>query len=139
MFYIVKVDFLFYVVYNEIEAKLSENNMSIDIDLTINTGIMETSVVVVGDMTHNVQPMWRKAIKETSDLDMNLCDFNGWIASDAHLIIKKALDHMRKNTEEYTPMNPENGWGSYETAVDYLSDLLIACIDHPTCTIRTDC
>lgn len=113
--------------------------MSIDIDLVINTGNGETTVVDVGNMTHNVQPMWVLALKTTSSVDMDLCDFDGWLASDAVPLLDKALVHMRDHESEYTPLTPSNGWGNYETAVEYLSTFMTACREHPLCTIRTNC
>jgi hypothetical protein len=113
--------------------------MSIDIDLIIHTGKDFAVVFEVGNMTHNVQPMWRKAIKTTSDRDMNLCDFNSWVAFNACGILEKALEHMQYNENEYTPLNPSNGWGDYDSAVEYLESFLVACKNHPACIIRTDC
>lgn len=113
--------------------------MSIDIDLVINTGLSEAVVVGVGNMTHNVQPMWRKAIKETSNRDMNLCDFDGWLAEKAVSILGSALQHMLENKQSYLPLNPSNGWGSYQTAVEYLENFYKQCCEHPRCIIRTDC
>lgn len=113
--------------------------MSIDIDLVIDTGNNYTTVEVVGNMTHNVQPMWRKALQITSGVDMNLCDFNEWGAEKALPLLEKALEHMKQNRDEYVPLNPSNGWGSYESAVEYLSDFVTACQDHPACMIITDC
>jgi len=114
--------------------------MSMDIDLVINAGKHDESVVAyIGNMTNNLQPMWRKAITETSNLDMNLCDFDGWLANDTISILDTALNHMKENKPVYIPLNPSNGWGSYGVAVEYLESFLDACTNHPDCTIRIDC
>jgi hypothetical protein len=33
-------------------------------------------------------------------------------------------------------MNPANGWGDYDGALEYLRDLLIACAAHPKAEIH---
>ena len=113
--------------------------MSIDIDLEINTGKHTVFVVEVGNYTHNVQPMWRKALKAASGSDYGLCDLNGTRASESIPVLEKAVKHMRENKEEYLPLNPTNGWGNYEGALQYLETLLECCQEHPLCTIATSC
>jgi hypothetical protein len=113
--------------------------MSIDIYLAINTGKEMTAVVTVGNMTNNLQPMWRKALESGSGVTMSLCDFDGWNAGEAAILLEKAHDHLQKNPEEYKPLNPPNGWGNYVAAVEYMSKFLAACEQHPLCTIRALC
>jgi len=33
--------------------------------------------------------------------------------------------------EKYKLLNPSNGWGSYEGALEFLQNVLVACTTHP--------
>lgn len=46
-------------------------------------------------------------------------------------ILSKARNRMLDNPDDYLIMNPTNGWGSYETALDDLSWLLNECMNNP--------
>ena len=117
--------------------------MSIDIDLCIDTGHPDgpVSVIEVGNYTHNCQPMWSHALKETGAKITHLCDFYDMSANEAYPMLQRAFNHMNnpKNRETYEAMNPENGWGDFVTAREYLRKFTEACGDHPKCTIRTSC
>jgi hypothetical protein len=43
---------------------------------------------------------------------------------------------MKARLEEYQKLNPENGWGSYETALAFLEEIINACEEYPDATIR---
>lgn len=115
--------------------------MSIDIYLEINTGLKEVTAVDIGNYTHNCQPMWSHALKETGAKITHLCDFDGVNANDAYPMLQRAVNHMNnpENRPTYEAMNPENGWGSFTSAREYLRRFMEACADHPKCTIRTSC
>jgi hypothetical protein len=118
-----------------------EFEMSIDIWLTIDTGKEAVSVVDVGNYTHNCQPMWRFALKNGAGVEMSLCDFNGQQAQQAAEILEKAVQHMSDPAylKAYIALNPANGWGKYETALEYLKGFYEACLEHPLCIICTSC
>jgi hypothetical protein len=115
--------------------------MSIDIDLSINTGHEFVSVVNVGNYTHNCQPMWNLALKETGSTIPHLCGFNEVLAQDAFPILQAAIIHMDdpQNRATYEAMNPDNGWGEFISAREYLRTFMDACRDHPLCTIEVSC
>jgi hypothetical protein len=79
--------------------------------------------------TTNCAPMWRKAGAE-------LRDFSGKKASDCAPILAAALHVMRRSPDEFRAMNPDNGWGSYDTLVPALESLLRSMWRWPNATVR---
>lgn len=100
--------------------------MSLDILLT------ETLPTEVCDMnyTHNVTNMWRKAGVYDA-----LYMSEGKKASEVIKQLEDGIKHMTENPEEYIKMNPENGWGSYETALPWLKEFCCSCKEHPEAII----
>lgn len=115
--------------------------MSIDIDLSIDTGHGLVSVVDVGNYTHNCQSMWSHALKETGAPITRLCSFHLVDVETALPMLENAVAHMDDPANEavYIAMNPKNGWGNFESAREYLRRLMLACRDNPKCTIETSC
>ncbi|MFE5582529.1 hypothetical protein [Kitasatospora sp. NPDC056531] len=105
--------------------------MSYDIYLEIDTGSdCLTTVVEVGNYTSNVSPMWTRALGEP------LRELDGQNAGHAVALLDTAISAMQAAPAEYREMNPANGWGRYEGALDYLKRLRAACAEHPKTTIR---
>ena len=80
--------------------------------------------------THNVTPTWSKAGVYDS-----LYNSAGMKAGSIVPILEKGVFHMRMHPEEYTPLNPPNGWGSYDSAVDWLDEVLTVCRKYPEAEI----
>ena len=38
---------------------------------------------------------------------------------------------MQNKPDEYKLLNPKNGWGDYDGALEFLVDFLVACDQHP--------
>ncbi|WP_407563347.1 hypothetical protein [Streptomyces sp. 184] len=105
--------------------------MSYDVYLVIDTGGPEPAAVVdVGNYTSNVSGMWEDA------LGYPLKNLHGWQAEDARTDLQQAVHDMETHPEAYRAMNPPNGWGDYEGALDYLRRLGDACRAHPKTTIH---
>ena len=105
--------------------------MSYDIYLDIDTGAGEPQTVVeIGNYTSNVSPMWREALG-----GVRLRDYHGAPCSEAAGPLAEAVKRMEAEPDEYRKMNPPNGWGDYEGALDYLRRLAEACATHSKCTI----
>lgn len=109
--------------------------MSYDISLhvQIDTGGPEPidyCVDDIGNYTSNVAAMWNDA------LGHRLADLHGRKASDCSDALKQAVTDMRQRPGHYRAMNPSNGWGDYDGALEYLSELHLACLAHPNAEIR---
>lgn len=42
---------------------------------------------------------------------------------------------LRQSPDKFKPLNPANGWGSYETLVRFVQKYLTACEEHPDADI----
>lgn len=108
--------------------------MSYDIHLEINVdtgGEPFTGVPTdVGNYTANVSGMWGTA------LGYRLADLDGRTARDAADDLVRAVAAMEDQPATYQAMNPANGWGDYDGALDYLRRLRDACHAYPNAAIR---
>jgi len=81
--------------------------------------------IEVGNHTYNVCPMYLRAMGNgLTDL------LNGKKCKDVIPILTKGRQEMIDNPKIYKKMNPPNGWGSYESAILFLGDIIIACEKH---------
>lgn len=103
--------------------------MSYDVYLAIPTGGNSSACVFDRNMTSNVAPMWREAGADLANMD-------GKPATECTGALTAAIDAMRADPDKYRAMNPPNGWGSYESCLDYLTSIRDACVEHPACTLR---
>lgn len=67
--------------------------------------------------TSNCARMWRKA-------GADLAEFDGKPASECAPLLAAAIAAMEAEPDTYRAMNPENGWGDYDTLVAALQKLL---------------
>lgn len=105
--------------------------MSYDIWLEIDTGGESPAALTdTWSPTFNLGAMFRLA------LGHRLTEFNGTLGRDAIPTLENAILEMLKNPAMFKELNPPNGWGSYEGALEFLNELLIACTHHPKATIR---
>jgi len=107
--------------------------MSYDIGLYINTGIEETEVMDIGNYTYNCSGMFRKALPAEYG---GINGLSGKVAGDEIPALRIAVRDMEEQPEVYSAMNPPNGWGNYEGALQFLKDILAACKTHPATIIR---
>ena len=98
--------------------------------LNINTGIEEREVVDIGNYTYNVAPMYEKA------MGITISDLNGKICSKVIPILRKGVLNMTENPAMYREMNPPNGWGKYESALEFLEKIYKECVNNPKCKIE---
>lgn len=105
--------------------------MSYDVWMEIDTGgPSPASVCESVNMTSNVSPMWRKA------LGFPLSDLEGVSGALAKASLREAIKSMEDDPEPYRAMNPSNGWGDHESALEYLRKILAMCVTHPKALIR---
>ena len=55
--------------------------------------------------------------------------------ADAAPLLNDAIKDMAAHPQKYEPMAPENGWGSYDGALNYLIRIREMCMEHPLATI----
>lgn len=110
--------------------------MSYDGWLVVDTGSTQLHEVAdLGNCTSNVSPMWRKALAAAGE-EIRLSDTEGRVAADVLPLLQRAVAHMREHPDEYRAMNPPNGWGDYEGALDYLVGVAKACERHSKTTLH---
>lgn len=105
--------------------------MSYWIYLEIDTGGDEDWPVYERNCTSNVVPMWREALGGDG-----LAAFHHAPASEAAGPLNTGVRRMEADPAKYRAMNPPNGWGNYEDALDVLRELRDACHTHPLTRIR---
>lgn len=109
--------------------------MGLDIWLKIqvDTGGAEsyTCELYSAGITHNVNSMWREA----GVYDV-LYNGEGKTAGEAIEILERGLEDMKSDPAKYKAMNPSNGSGDYDGAVDWLDKFLRACKQHPKSRIK---
>jgi hypothetical protein len=94
--------------------------MSLHLALTIDTGGAEPARVWDGwNCTWNVTPMWRAALPSGQTLGVFL---EGKTAAEALpdlriAVAAMAVAAMEDSPAKYRAMEPENGWGSYQGAL----------------------
>jgi hypothetical protein len=87
--------------------------------------------VFESNYTHNVTNMWREAGCYDA-----LYRSDGLKAFEALPFLRKGEMDMRLRPEVYKKMNPENGWGCYDTALAFLQKVIRACEEERDATIR---
>lgn len=85
-------------------------------------------------MTHNVSPMWREA----GCYDILYNPPVGTKGKNLLPILEKAIDDMNAYPEKYMALNPVNGWGSYDSALEFLQNLHRIARQHPRAKVRSD-
>jgi len=113
--------------------------VSYDVYLEIDTGGPHRAAVTdTQSPTYNIGPMLREALGVKMQRgDGSVPCLDGMLASEALPLVRKALDVMAAEPDRFKAMNPPNGWGSYDNAVEFLRWLHDACMDHPKATVRT--
>lgn len=81
--------------------------------------------------THNVVPMWEKAgVYEA------LYKSDGKQAKEIIPELEIGYEFMKNNPDLFIPLNPPNGWGDYETALEFLNNILDSCKKYPKTIIQ---
>jgi hypothetical protein len=74
------------------------------------------------NITYNVSKMYYHAFRKFGH-EGGLRTLHKMMVSDAEPILEKIYHQLHKHPEIYEPMNPENGWGSYEGATKVIKEL----------------
>lgn len=104
--------------------------MSADYWLTIDTGGAEPARVGPDlNCTYNLGGMLRAA---------GFPDWEALIgapAGEAGGLLQRVAERLRADPERFRAMNPSNGWGTYEGAIDFCERFAEGCAAHPKATI----
>jgi hypothetical protein len=104
--------------------------VSYDIQLVIDTGGPEPAPIGHGwNYTANCAPMWRAAG----------IDFAAISGSTVYMVtpdLECAIETLKAAPERFRTMDPPNGWGSYDTLLPALEELLAEWKRHPMATVE---
>lgn len=81
------------------------------------------------NLTYNLTPMLRHAGMPPWR------EIVGTNAGDAGQVWRRTHDALLADPEGCRALNPENGWGTYEQAVEVIGALAQACEEHPDATV----
>lgn len=81
--------------------------------------------------THNLTPMWSKA-----GCYSVLYESHGKPAKEILSPLITGLTNMLKNSEEYRKLEPSNGWGDYDGAIEFLVRVIKDCASNPDTIIE---
>lgn len=135
--------------------------MSYDVYFVIDTGSGNTAEIDSRNYTSNVSCMWTKALdlpekpymrdgvqvigsaynRDTGEWYDSPCYDRGVRllhnapASEAAGVLAAAVERMESNPDEYRPMEPDNGWGDYGGALDFLRWMAETAREHPASRI----
>lgn len=105
--------------------------MSYDLRLVIDTGGKYPALVTdIMSPTYNLREMFELS------LGMPIKQLEDKLANDAAPIILAAINAMKKSPAKFKKLNPPNGWGNYEQALNSLEWLHEMCIENPKATVK---
>jgi len=113
--------------------------MSLDISLTIDvdTGGLKPFTIELfeANYTHNCNTMAAEAgiykhVWRPDELG---------ITTAGELIepLRDGIAAMEADPQRFIALNPDNGWGSYDTFLPWLREYLAACVAHPKAKVNT--
>jgi hypothetical protein len=108
--------------------------MGIDIWLTINVdtgGEPYDATLFECSATHNLGRMWARAGVYDA-----LYNSDGKQAGEIAGVLLAGLEEMQTKPDDYKPLSPPNGWGTYDGALDFLGRLARACQAYPKAIVR---
>lgn len=108
--------------------------VSYTVYLTVDLGGPDPSRIECDDYlnyTYNVWGMFRLALGGDCLNDLDRMD-----AGAAAERLGPAITAMRADPSTYRAMNPPNGWGDYEGAVQFLERCRATFVMHPRATVR---
>ena len=97
--------------------------------LTIDTGGPNTHDIWGRNHTSNTASMWREAGADLTEMD-------GMDAATASYVLTQAIKEIASRPSKYRAMEPENGWGTYDSCLGFLREIRDACDEHPNAALR---
>jgi len=90
--------------------------------------------IEVGNYTSNIRPMFNLAFNVDYWVDV----IDGKLAHEVFTKIDDAVVSMESHPNTYQDINPENGWGDYPGALEFLKKLRDMCWENSNHIIRID-
>lgn len=106
--------------------------MSYDVWLEIDTGGGEGHQVWDTNYTSNCSRMWYHA---SSDGE-GVAGFHDRNAGDCVALLDDMIGAMEDDPDTYRKMNPANGWGDFDSQLQWLKDMRDAFARHHRCTVK---
>lgn len=107
--------------------------MSYDVALYIDTGGPELHQLCDNiNYTSNVWMMFREALEDHRGLEA----LDGVVAGTAIDDLDVAITDFELHQAKFAAMNPPNGWGNSDGALEFLRKIRAACAAHPKATVR---
>jgi hypothetical protein len=109
--------------------------VSYDFGLRVDTGNRDGDVII--DAEHLEQPSVRcsnytsNAWRMYAEAGIRLPELDGLWCGDLVWRLADAVKQMETDPGRFQPLEPENGWGDYEGALNYLRSILDVCEAHP--------
>jgi hypothetical protein len=103
--------------------------MSYDVSLYINGGGTATVEAFWRNHTSNTACMWK-------DAGLDLRGMDGAPAVECGGAVSRAADRIAADADSYRRMEPDNGWGSVQSTVDFLRAVAEACERFPAATVE---
>ena len=75
--------------------------------------------------TSNVAPMWNACYEKGIE------EILGLTGGESFPVLRELREFMEDNKDELKEMEPANGWGTYEGALEFVSDLILGAIQNP--------
>lgn len=94
----------------------------ISITKTCSCGEHTETLYSTGD-TFNMSPVY----KIIFDCDLGIKKLEGFTLFEVSCALNFAINNMRKMKNELVPLNPSNGWGSYDDTLQMLIELKDEC------------
>ena len=108
---------------------LPEHGRTMSYDVYLESAINPDDEIYWGNYTSNVGHMWRAA-------GIDIRSYDGQLGNVVSPQLVAGITELAHNSETYSAMNPENGWGSYETGLVFLCEVLVACLQNPAAAVR---
>jgi len=84
------------------------------------------------NFTSNISPMFYN-----EDVNINPKEWDGWLAGEVVDELERGINALMSNPDKYKAMNPESGWGDYDTLLNhFLKPILVALYKHPHLMVR---
>lgn len=105
--------------------------MSYDVSLEMDAGGPSPMDYYVGNYTSNVVPIWTKAM-----YGHEFAGFDGRQARECVPYLDEGIRQIETWPERFRELEPENGWGNLEGAMEYLVKCRDAFLRYPLATVK---